>query len=344
MTPFAIQTHSLVKTYWVGGRKIRAVVDLSLNVPEGSIYGLLGRNAAGKTTTIRMAMGLARAAGVLRLRLGFYRYRGCSAQARPVSQRAQGNIMTYTMLVRPFLPLYRGRLILTLIFWMGWSLVVLFSPSGGRFFGWHFFPCFWTGAFLGGWWQSRGSFNTEAYFLCTRPIPRSAVVLRPLAIASFAIAVFAALPLRWRALATIHFAGFYLAAVSSGLCGYALAVSRRWLELSPKPRLQILSSLVGVTLSLSIIAGVFALPPHPLSLLYDSAFFRFLFLWAPSELGGSELPSIMGIALHFGFAAAVLHGCCRIVQHIELSGYPARGELEERFLALQAARTARAAK
>jgi ABC-2 type transport system ATP-binding protein len=60
MTPFAIQTHSLVKTYWVGGRKIRAVDGLSLNVPEGSIYGLLGRNAAGKTTTIRMAMGLAR--------------------------------------------------------------------------------------------------------------------------------------------------------------------------------------------------------------------------------------------------------------------------------------------
>jgi ABC-2 type transport system ATP-binding protein len=60
MTPFAIQTHSLVKTYWVGGRKIRAVDGLSLNVLEGSIYGLLGRNAAGKTTTIRMAMGLAR--------------------------------------------------------------------------------------------------------------------------------------------------------------------------------------------------------------------------------------------------------------------------------------------
>ncbi|MGC2110716.1 MAG: ABC transporter ATP-binding protein [Candidatus Korobacteraceae bacterium] len=60
MTAFAIQTRSLVKTYTVGGREIRAVDGLSLNVPEGSIYGLLGRNAAGKTTTIRMAMGLAR--------------------------------------------------------------------------------------------------------------------------------------------------------------------------------------------------------------------------------------------------------------------------------------------
>jgi hypothetical protein len=249
--------------------------------------------------------------------------------------------MRYTMLVRPFLLLYRGRLILTLILWLGWSLVVLFSHSGAQFFGWHFFPCFWTGAFLGGWWQNKESFNTRVYFLFTRPILRSAVVLRPLAVASFAIAVFAALPLL---LATIHFACFYLAAVSSGLCGYALAVSRRWLELSPKPRLQILGGLVGATLILSISAGLFAIPPHPLSLLYDSAFFRFLFLWAPSGLGGSSyLPSIMGIALHFAFAAGVLNGCWHVVQHIELSGYPAHGELEEKLLALQAARTARAA-
>jgi len=247
------------------------------------------------------------------------------------------------MLVRPFLLLYRGRLILTLILWLGWSLVVLFSHSGAQFFGWHLFPCFWTGAFLGGWWQNRDSFNTKAYLLLTRPIPRSADVLRPLAIASFAIGLYAVLPLGWRDLATIHLACFYLAAVSSGLCGYALAVSQCWLGLSPKPRLQILGGLVGVTMLLSISAGLFALPPDPLSLLYDSAFFRFLFLWVPSRLGGSYLPSIMGIALHFGLAAVVLYSCWHVVQHIELSGYPAHGELEEKLLALQAARTARAA-
>jgi ABC-2 type transport system ATP-binding protein len=61
---YAIQTQDLVKTYTAGkpflGRKTNAVNGLALNVPEGSIYGLLGRNSAGKTTTIRMAMGLAR--------------------------------------------------------------------------------------------------------------------------------------------------------------------------------------------------------------------------------------------------------------------------------------------
>ena len=60
MNAFAIRTDSLVKTYGFGSEQIRAVDGLSLNVPEGSIYGLLGRNSSGKTTTIRMAMGLAR--------------------------------------------------------------------------------------------------------------------------------------------------------------------------------------------------------------------------------------------------------------------------------------------
>jgi ABC-type multidrug transport system ATPase subunit len=53
---YAIRTENLVKTY----SKVQAVNGLNLNVPEGSIYGLLGRNSSGKTTTIRMAMGLAR--------------------------------------------------------------------------------------------------------------------------------------------------------------------------------------------------------------------------------------------------------------------------------------------
>lgn len=56
---YAIQAHDLHKTYGLGPRRTHAVRGLSLNVPEGSIYGLLGRNSAGKSTTIRMAMGLA---------------------------------------------------------------------------------------------------------------------------------------------------------------------------------------------------------------------------------------------------------------------------------------------
>jgi ABC-2 type transport system ATP-binding protein len=64
MTTYALQTDQLVKTYPTGkpllGKQINAVDGLSIHVPEGSIYGLLGRNSAGKTTVLRMAMGLAR--------------------------------------------------------------------------------------------------------------------------------------------------------------------------------------------------------------------------------------------------------------------------------------------
>ncbi|HEX3384589.1 MAG TPA: ATP-binding cassette domain-containing protein, partial [Mucilaginibacter sp.] len=36
----------------------QVVKSLSLQVPEGSIYGFLGPNGAGKTTTIKMLLNL----------------------------------------------------------------------------------------------------------------------------------------------------------------------------------------------------------------------------------------------------------------------------------------------
>ena len=38
--------------------RVTAVEDLSLDVPRGSVYGFLGPNGSGKTTTIRMLLGL----------------------------------------------------------------------------------------------------------------------------------------------------------------------------------------------------------------------------------------------------------------------------------------------
>ncbi|MFM9449690.1 ABC transporter ATP-binding protein [Streptomyces europaeiscabiei] len=55
MTDAAIHTQGLTKTFR-GGQV--AVDHLELTVPSGSVFGFLGPNGSGKTTTIRMLMGL----------------------------------------------------------------------------------------------------------------------------------------------------------------------------------------------------------------------------------------------------------------------------------------------
>lgn len=55
----AISIDRLTKRY---GTTV-AVADLSLDIPRGSIFGLLGTNGAGKTTTFKCLLGLARPTG-----------------------------------------------------------------------------------------------------------------------------------------------------------------------------------------------------------------------------------------------------------------------------------------
>jgi ABC-2 type transport system ATP-binding protein len=58
-TPLAIVTRGLFKRY----RKVTALADCSIAVPEGRISALIGPNGAGKTTLLRLLAGLARPSG-----------------------------------------------------------------------------------------------------------------------------------------------------------------------------------------------------------------------------------------------------------------------------------------
>jgi ABC-2 type transport system ATP-binding protein len=49
-----VEIENVTKTFG----DVRAVDDLSLNVPQGSIYGFIGPNGSGKTTTLRMVMNI----------------------------------------------------------------------------------------------------------------------------------------------------------------------------------------------------------------------------------------------------------------------------------------------
>jgi ABC-type multidrug transport system ATPase subunit len=49
-----LQTHELKKYFG----KVRAVDGVSLKISQGDVYGFLGPNGSGKTTTISMILGL----------------------------------------------------------------------------------------------------------------------------------------------------------------------------------------------------------------------------------------------------------------------------------------------
>lgn len=54
MNEFAIRTEDLGRDF----EKVRAVDGLNLEIPQGIVFGFLGPNGSGKTTTIRLLLGL----------------------------------------------------------------------------------------------------------------------------------------------------------------------------------------------------------------------------------------------------------------------------------------------
>jgi len=79
-----IQSRGLTRYF---GRK-RAVYELDLEVPQGSVFALLGRNGSGKTTTIRLLLGLLQPAR------GEAKVLGYDSQALPPAARARIGYLT----------------------------------------------------------------------------------------------------------------------------------------------------------------------------------------------------------------------------------------------------------
>ncbi|MCJ7778911.1 MAG: ATP-binding cassette domain-containing protein, partial [Sedimentisphaerales bacterium] len=57
---YAIETISLTKIFsdWWGRDKVVAVDNLNLRIQYNEVFGLLGPNGSGKTTTLKLLLGL----------------------------------------------------------------------------------------------------------------------------------------------------------------------------------------------------------------------------------------------------------------------------------------------
>jgi ABC-2 type transport system ATP-binding protein len=59
----AVEFQRVVKSYpagWLRRRAVHAVRDVSLSVPRGTVFGLLGPNRAGKTTLVKLLLSICR--------------------------------------------------------------------------------------------------------------------------------------------------------------------------------------------------------------------------------------------------------------------------------------------
>ena len=92
-----IEIEGLRKEYGRARRRVVAIDGLDLVVPEGGVFGFLGPNGSGKTTTIRCVLGLVRPTrGAVRL-LGQVVPEGLAESCRKVGAIVESPAMFPTM-------------------------------------------------------------------------------------------------------------------------------------------------------------------------------------------------------------------------------------------------------
>ena len=103
--PLAIDVEGLTKRF---GDKV-AVDHFTMQVPRGAIYGFLGPNGSGKTTTIRLLCGLLRADGGSGTCLGLDIVREAAAIKRQVGYMTQKFGLYEDMSIRENLDFVRSE-------------------------------------------------------------------------------------------------------------------------------------------------------------------------------------------------------------------------------------------
>lgn len=93
MSQYVIETKGLTKYY---GNKL-ALDQLDLRIPKGEIFAFLGRNGSGKTTAIRMMLGL------LKPSLGTSSILGCNSQGLTREYRNRIGFMTEDHFLYPWM-------------------------------------------------------------------------------------------------------------------------------------------------------------------------------------------------------------------------------------------------
>ncbi len=108
MTELAISANGLTKTFKTQKGTIAAVDHLSLQVAPGETYGLIGPDGAGKTTTVRVILGLlTRTAGESGI-LGFDSMRDTYAIRERVGYIAQQNVLPPDLTVMENMRFFAG--------------------------------------------------------------------------------------------------------------------------------------------------------------------------------------------------------------------------------------------